>query len=328
MPDSVFEGVGSDGQLAALEARALDTRPSITTPFPSINKLLHREGAHPGELVIIGGRKGTRKTCVTLGWVAHLLLTQVPVGFVTLDESLAMYVVKLMSAAFRTSAEYIEEHWQSEEVERLRKEYAELTKDLTMSKGVRPNITQLQRWLDEAEVERERPRVVFMDYANLLGSFRGRSTERIPQLFEDLAVWTEQNELVSVVLHQAGRTDEGVSKKYHGDTPMTAEGLLYGGEQYADIILATYRPEMNYLGNLSITMAQVVMGDSFDEQKWADARARVKRYAGSTMLQLLKNRPSTKGEWFEGDELTSPDTSQYIEEKGEAVSDRGEWVEG
>lgn len=330
MAESVFEGVGPDRQLAALEARALDDRPSLATPFPSMNELLHRGGCHPGELVLVGGRKGTRKTCVTLAWIAHLLRQGVPVGFVTLDESLAMYTAKLMSTMYRIPSEYIEEEWRSEQIGRLRAQYAQDAANLTMSVGVRPNIEALQRWLDYADVDRERPRVVFCDYANLLGSFRGRSSERIPQLFEDLQVFTRENELVAVVLHQAGRTDEGVSKKYHGDTPMTAEGLLYGGEQYADIIFATYRPEMNYLGNLSRPIAEIVLGDTFDEEKWANAVQRVRHFGGSTMLQLLKNRPSTKGEWFEGLELNSPDDSQYIEEKfvDQDMTGPTDWVEG
>jgi hypothetical protein len=265
---------------------------------------------------------------VALAWIGYLLRESVPVGFATLDESLSMYTAKLMSAMYRVPAEVVENEWNEKHVQQLREQYAEDAKWLTMSVGVRPNIPALQYWLDSADVDRARPRVVFLDYANLVGGFRGRSSERIPQLFEDLQVWTRENELVTVVLHQAGRTDEGVSKKYHGDTPMTAEGLLYGGEQYADIILATYRPELNYLGNLSREMAEVVMGDTFDEEKWANAVARVKRFAGATMLQLLKNRPSTKGEWFEGLELWSPDESQYIEAKPAPDGHERGWVVG
>lgn len=324
---SEFEGVVVEAQLAALEQRSLDSRPALTTPFSSINALLHRGGCHGGELVVLGGRKGTRKTCVALSWAAHLLRAGVPVGFLTLDESLAMYVVKLMSAIFRFPPDYIEDNWDKYDVREVRTAYADMAKNLTMSQGARPTLSSLQRWLDMAEVEGERPRVVFCDYTSLLVHYRGRETERVPRLFEELQVWTGENDLVTVALHQAGRTDEGVSKKYHGDTPMTAEGLLYGGEQQADIILGTYRPALNPLGNMSLAIAQMVLGDNFDEEKWADARARVYRYKKSTMLQVLKNRPSTKGEWFEGAELWSPDESQYIEEKGDAVSDAAEWTE-
>ena len=81
------------------------------------------------------------------------------------------------------------------------------------------------------------------------------------------------------------------------------------------------RPAMNQLGNMSRDIAAMVMGDSFDEEKWEDARSRVRRYKNSTMLQLLKNRPSTKGESFEGVELYSPNESQFLEQKGDGVKD-------
>jgi len=109
---------------------------------------------------------------------------------------------------------------------------------------------------------------------------------------------------------------------------MTSEGLLYGGEQQADIILATYRPALNLLGNMSRPVAEMVEGDRFDEEKYANAVKHVRESKNSTMLQLLKNRPSTKGELFEGIELYSPNESQYIEERGEAVNDSASWVRG
>lgn len=320
-----LEGVGVDEQLLALEARALDARPALTTPFPSLNEQLYRGGNHPGELIVLGGRKGTRKTCVMLSWVWHLLEQEVPVGVLTLDEGLPMYVAKLVSVMSKLPSEYIEENWNSEPVERLREEYADRASLLTLSKGVRPNIRSLQSWLEVADVEGRRPRVVFVDYVNLLVAFRAHPTERIPQLFDELQTWAMENELVVVALHQAGRSDEGVSKKYHGDTPMTAEGLLYGGEQQADIILATYRLCKNYLGNMSRRTAEAVMGDSFDEEKWANAVGMVKATWNETNLQLLKNRPSTHDENYEGYVLVSPNESQFIEEKGEAVTDTAQW---
>lgn len=325
--DPTFEGVGVSDQLLALERRALDVREVVTSPFPSLNAQLHRGGLHGGNLVILGGRKGTRKTAVTLTWMVHALRSGLPVGFLSLDESLEMYVSKLMSVMAQRPSDWLEENWDSKEVKVIREEYAELAKLLTLSRGVRPTIPQLQNWLIEADAERAAPRIVFLDYTSLLVHYHGRENERVPRLFEDLQVWTHDNDLVTVTLHQAGRTDEGFSKKYHGDAPMTAEGLLYGGEQQSDIILATYRPAMNQLGNMSRPIAEMVMGDSFDEEKWEDARARVRKYKRSTFLQLLKNRPSTKGENFEGVRLVSPNESQFLCEQGENVDDSANWTE-
>lgn len=319
-----FEGVGVEGQLAALEARALDPRPGVDTPFPGLNDLLFRQAFHPGELVVFGGRMHTRKTAVALNLVVHCLKQGVPVGFLTLDESLAMYTSKLMSAMSGVESEFIENHWNDEQVTAIRREYTDAAKLLTMSEGVRPNFTQLQAWLEMADVETERPRVVFIDYTSLLVHYRGKENERVMRLMEELQVWTHDNELVVVALHQAGRQDEGASKRYHGDTPMTAEALLYGGEAQADVILATYRPANNQLGNMGRDQAEMILGDSFDEEKWEDARARVRKYQRSTFLQLLKNRPGTKL-CFEGVELWSPNSSQKMMQKGDAVTVGAEW---
>ena len=323
-----FEGVGWEEQEAALAARALDDRPVIKTGFSDLDSQLHRGGFQPGLLVVLGGRMHTRKTAVSLNWVANLLRQDVPVGFLTLDESLAMYVSKLISIFSRQTSEYIEDHWNDPQVEKYRARYRKLAAGLTMSKGIRPNFTQLQEWLEMADIDGQRPRVVFIDYTSLLVHYRGKENERIPRLFEELQTWKDDNELVVVALHQAGRTDEGVAKKYHGATPMTAEGLLYGGEQQADIILATYRPALEQLGNMSEETAKSILGDGFDQEKWEDARARVRRTKRSTFLQLLKNRPSTKGLNFEGVELVSPDESQYMEQQGDGVSASAAWNEG
>jgi hypothetical protein len=85
--------------------------------------------------------------------------------------------------------------------------------------------------------------------------------------------------------------DEHSSGRYHGDTPMTLESLKFGGEEIADIVLGTYRPELNPLGNMEFQQAQADMGDKFDEEKWQLAQTRVRTSRDLTYLQLLKNRP-------------------------------------
>jgi len=313
-----FRSVGVERALEVLEARALDSRPALLSPFPSLNDLLHRGGFHPGELVVLGGRMHTRKTAVALNMVVQLLKDGVPVGFLTLDESLAMYSSKFLSAYTGTGSELLERQWKSPQVKKWRKAWAAAAQRLTLSEGVRPNFNQLQQWLLDAEFDRkgrERPRVVFVDYTSLLVHYRTDEVQRVPRLMEELQVFTHENELVTVALHQAGRMDEGVSKRNHGDTPGTAEALLYGGEQQADIILNTYRPALNQLGNMSLAQAKMILRDKFDEDEWQDAVGLVRRYQDSTFVQLLKNRPGTKL-CFEGIEVTSRGDSQQMAQVG------------
>jgi replicative DNA helicase len=311
-----FAGVPAYEQLNALEARATDTRPVITTGFPGLDSLLHRGGLQAGTLVVLGGRMHTRKTTVALNCILHLLEEQVPVGLVSLDEPLPMYVSKLMSAMFRVPSAYIEAEWDTPRVEGLRQQYKEMAQPLVLTQGTRPTFEQLTQLL-EMTVEYERPRVVFIDYLTLLArdKFAGQDTNRIPRLMEELQVWTSTNEVVTVALHQVGRMDDGHSgRRYHGSTPMTAESLRYGGEEQADVVLGTYRPALDLLGNMSKSIAEAVLGNDFDEEKWSDARERVRKNERSTFLQLLKNRPGIHLAQ-EGIELLSPDDSQFLTER-------------
>jgi KaiC/GvpD/RAD55 family RecA-like ATPase len=312
--------------LEALEERALDSRPSLVSPFAGLNESLYRGGFHRGELAVLGGRMHTRKTAVAINLMLGFLDRGVPVGFLSLDESLPMYTAKFLSAFSGRSAESIETTWMDKGTKALRsafnKKYGQL---LTLADGVRPTYNALSQWLQDAEFDSTRPQVMVVDYISLLVHYRMKESERIPRLMEEMQVFTHDKELFTVALHQAGRTDEGVSKRNHGDKPGTAEALLYGGEQQADIILNTYRPALNQLGNMSMDMAIMILGKDFDEDEWKDATSRVRKYQNSTFVQLLKNRPGTKLD-FEGVELVSDADSQRMHEKGEATNDEGEWA--
>lgn len=259
----------------------------------------------------------TRKTTVALNWILSLLYEGVPVGLLSLDEPLPMYVSKLMSAMSRLPASYIEEEWTSPKVEEVRSQYKEATQNLVMTRGTRPTFEQMTQLL-EMTVENERPRVVFIDYVTLLAreQYAGQDTNRIPRLMENLQIWTSEQDVVTVALHQVGRMDDGhAGRRYHGSTPMTAESLRYGGEEQADIVLGTFRPALDQLGNIKTKeTALAIYGDDFDEEKWSDARERVRKYERSTYLQLLKNRPGIHLAQ-EGIELVSPDDSQFLTER-------------
>ena len=312
-----FKDVPGYEQLAALDARARDDRPVITTGFNGLDSLLHRGGFHAGTLVVLGGRMHTRKTTVMLNWVLNLLYEAVPVALISLDESLPNYVSKLMSVMSREPSDWIEAEWDTPAVDELKAQYKGMAGNkLCMTVGARPTFDQLTQVL-ENDTEHERPRVVFIDYLTLLGrdKYAGQDTSRIPRLMEELQVWTTTQDVVTVALHQVGRMDDGhANRRYHGSTPMTAESLRYGGEEQADVVLGTYRPALDLLGNMSKGVAESVYGNEFDEEKWSDAVERVRTHEKSTYLQLLKNRPGVHLSQ-EGIELVSPGESQFLTER-------------
>ncbi len=73
-----------------------DKRPAIPTGFAGLDSLLRRGGLLPGNLVLLGGRTGTRKTTVVVNMVVSMAQANIPVGPVGLDEQPWQYVVKLM----------------------------------------------------------------------------------------------------------------------------------------------------------------------------------------------------------------------------------------
>jgi hypothetical protein len=164
--------------------------------------------------------------------------------------------------------------------------------------------------------------VVFVDYISLLtrDKYAGAEVQRVSRLVESLQVWTNENEVVTIALHQVGRMDEGASQRNHGDGPLSLESLKYGGEEIADIVFGSFRPSLNPLGNMTMDQAMQYMGDKYDEEKWLDAVARVNKYKGSTFLQLLKNRPGTRTH-EKGIELKSQGESMKMRPASETVGE-------
>jgi hypothetical protein len=224
--------------------------------------------------------------------VVHMLREGVPVGVVGLDESGSVsYVAKLLSAMSGVGTEHIEDEWPDDP---LIAEYAELAKNLVMFEGNRPTTDNLSEWLLECEVSiGVRPQIVFIDYASLLDrdQWAGAEVQRVMRLMEDIKVWTKQSEVATVALHHIGRATEGVGLRNHGDSPMTADDLRYGGEEIADIVLGAYRPALNPLASMRFDVARQFKGEKYTEEDHMLVVQHAQRHEPYTFLQLLKNRP-------------------------------------
>lgn len=314
---SKFKGLGPDGQTAELMQVATDPRPRAATGIAPLDDRLNRRSFGAGELVILGGRMHTRKTGVAVNMIHNMLKAEVPVGLVGLDESPAMYVAKLASVMAAQPHTTIAEYWHDDKMLKVRSQYLDLAKNLSVTKGYRPDFADLTAWLD---TEPNRPRVVFIDYLSLLSraKFQKGNAERIQNLIEDLQVWTNDSEVTTVVLHQVGRADDSTAR-YHGDSPMSPEQLMYGGEQAADVILSTYRPALNPVGNMT---EQQALAKGSTTEEWETARQLVEDSRDLTYLQLTKNRPGVELH-FQGFPLQSAGYSQRMKALEHAVDDEG-----
>lgn len=284
--------LGSRAQVQLLDSFVADPRGRIGTGFAEFDRHLRRGGLAVGELALFGGRPGTRKTSVICNMIVHMLAEGVPVGVVGLDESGSVsYIAKLMSAMTGAPTDRIEDEWPNTA---LLDQYQMLAQNLSMFEGSRPDPADLTTWLLESEVELGvRPQVVFIDYASLLGrgKYDGPEHQRVMRLMESLKVWTRENEVATIALHHIGRVTEGVGIRNHGDTPMTADDLRYGGEEIADIVLGAYRPALNPVASMRYDIARMYKGDNYSEEQHALVVQQAQKYEPYTFLQLLKNRP-------------------------------------
>jgi hypothetical protein len=212
------------------------------------------------------------------------------------------------------------EQWAGKKMGSIREQYTEMAKLLSVTKGYRPSFDQMTGWLETADVTSARPRVVFIDYLSLLAraKYTKGNAERIQSLAEDLQVWTNDNEVTTVVLHQVGRQDDS-TKRYHGDSPMTPEQLMYGGEQAADIILSTFRPTLEPVGNMTVRQAQAA---GIDEEEWGEKKNLVEETKDITMLQLTKNRPGVEL-LYRGLPLRSHGQSQRMQAVEDQLDEQG-----
>src|SRR5687767_9047873 len=98
----------------------------------------------------MGGRTHTRKTTVMTNLIINMLKSGRAVGLVGLDENPPQYVAKVASAMSGVNHEYLEEHWDAQQVQDVRAEYLQVADKLVLSSGTRPSFDHLSAWLDNS----------------------------------------------------------------------------------------------------------------------------------------------------------------------------------
>ncbi len=302
-------------QLDLWEKDATDPRPRAGSGWPELDGLLRKQSFGPGTLAFLAGRMHTRKTAVMSNLIVNMLGAGVPVGLVGLDEAPFMYIAKVASAMSGVAHTDLDDEWlkhpHTKEFDKLKADYHTLGQDFHFSYRSRPTLDNLSEWVAMEELNGDRMRVLFVDYLSLLerGKYDGKDNTRIPVLCENLKEWSNREEMVVIALHQVGRTDDSAVKRYHGSAPITPEQLMYGGEQQADIILATYRPALDPEGNMS---QEEAIAQGMDLADWQAKVDRVAAFERDTMLQLIKNRPGVELN-YTGIRLRSVGNSQKME---------------
>lgn len=308
-------------QVKLVDDSVHDVRPTISTGFDGMDRLLRRGGLLPGTFTLLGGRTGTRKSTIMENMIVSMMEADVPVALLGLDEPPWLYMLKLLSVWSGQPMPWLEENWDEDEGKELQRAWkARAGGTVHLVTGRRLALEHLDATMDMATVGSARaPAVIFIDFLGLLtreGSFGYGEGSRLPLLAEELQLWSTDTGVAIVALHQLSRNDEhgGSNSRNAGHIPVTLSQLMYGGEAAADHVFGAYRPTLNPLAAMKFQVAQEVMGERFDEDAYFEVKAIAAKYKNSTFLQLLKNRPGTMTD-PEGIELRSPTDSLRMEEK-------------
>ena len=220
---------------------------------PTGYKLVDRPtlgGPAPGELMLFIARTGVGKTWWALNVLANNPDT--PAVFFELEMH-ARYVLKRLAAVYTgTPTKSIEMSLRNEgyspAVDKTVETFSKLEIVDQPGLGI-PDMVQACK--DYAEKHGEAPRLVIVDYVELVRSFGTTETESVKRLMAGLKDMAREVDAVVLALHQAGRgaaiKRRGEEQAYtdEGHRPLSKGSAMHGGEASADYMVGAFRPGLD-----------------------------------------------------------------------------------
>ena len=201
-------------------------------------------GIAPGEVALFLARSSVGKTWFVINMLNHN--PSVPSIFFSLEMH-GRYVLQRLTAVHTgVGTDFIENMM----MQRGKADAVDQTV-LTFPKLMcddRPGMTlgDMLDSIDEyEEVHGERPRLIAIDYMELIKAYGSSQMETVDKLAWAVKDFARESDTAVVVLHQVKR---GESKKGHqnvGHMPLTMTDARFGGEMAADYVFGMYKPDLD-----------------------------------------------------------------------------------
>ncbi len=240
-----------------------------------------------GEMALLWARSSAGKSTLALNIIRNT--PEVPTLMVNMEMTARRQVEWLTSMSYdiETPGRYIEdvlregeEDRRYHELDQALKNMGERYKHLSFLMPSRPSVSDLKYVIDDIEdATGVRPKRVFIDHLGLMRDCTDYSG--YSKTAGALHSWAMSDDLALFVLQQTGRGGE--SGKNDGHLPVSMSSGLYAGEADADWILGLYRPDKNPKFKKSKY--------SMDPDEYYQMLADYERVRGTTVLQVVKNRP-------------------------------------
>lgn len=207
-------------------------------------------GPAPGELVMFIARPSVGKTWWALNVVASNPDT--PTIFFSLEMH-ARYLLKRLAAVYtgiptaNIERALREEGW-SPAIEKTVENFPKLALGDQPGLGIPDMLVACDDFADEFEA---RPKLIVIDFMELVRSFGMTDTESVKRLAMSLKDFAREVDSVVVVLHQVSRgaavkrRDSDQAYVDEGHRPLTKGHAAHGGEYSADYMIGAFRPSLD-----------------------------------------------------------------------------------
>ena len=141
----------------------------------------------------------------------------------------------------------------SEAVQQTIRAYPKLRVEDSPDIGFGDMVLTLEEYRDETG---EKPRLVIVDYLELIASFADSSGERVDGVARQAKQFAREMDVALIILHQTRKSEVRVT--YHdgsrervrtvpnvGQAPLTVHDARFGGSTQSDYVLGMYRPSLN-----------------------------------------------------------------------------------
>lgn len=207
-------------------------------------------GPAPGELMLFVARTGVGKTWWALNVVANNPKT--PTIFFSLEMH-DRYMLKRLAGVYTgTPTKHIEQSLRNQgwspALDKTVEEFPLLTFEDQPGLGI-PDF--MQACDDFAERYEVRPKLVVVDFVELVRAYGNTETETVKRLVAGLKDLARESDVVVLALHQVARgvavKRRGSDRAYtdEGHRPLTKSSAMHGGEVSADYMVGAFRPGLD-----------------------------------------------------------------------------------
>jgi replicative DNA helicase len=213
---------------------ATSDQPRIPLGYPMVDGRTNG-GVALGEVVFFVARPSVGKTAWALNVIAHN--PKVPTLMFSIEMHARYIAARLAAISTRTPTRMIEDDMKVKGAAVAMSEVQRQFPNFYVCDWPSISVEKMSENLEKLEDTGVKPRIVVVDYLELIQGYRDSAVEAVDKVAVQLKGFAREHDVALIVLHQVSREQGG-----NGERPLGLRSGRYGGEQAADYFLAAYRP--------------------------------------------------------------------------------------